>query len=264
MAAPTLPTVRTVLFSLEEAVVPWQTVAHWQWAWRPQGPVLGPRHTARVLRTALHDWDRRRWAVVTGQAPAPSAEEYREHLATTLTRVAGHSLPAAEGAAVVDRFLRPAAAYEPYRDLPRALAALRASGRTVRLVSTVPGVDAVAWMRWAGLPAELLLRPAPADGPPLPHPKAYRRLVEELAVERAETVWVGALYWSDVRAAGRADLRALLLDRLEAWPDVGAVRLATPESLPGLLDRLPAEPVASPSPVAEPGAPEGGAGGAQG
>lgn len=262
MAASAIAPVRTVLFSLEEAILPWQSVAHWQWAWRPQGPVLGPRHTTRVLRSALHDWDRRRWTVVTGNATPPTAEEYRQYLAQTLARVAGHALPATEEAAVVNRFVKPAAAFEPYRDLPETLAALKASGRTVRVVPTVPGLDAAAWLRWAGLPQELLLIAAWPDGPSLPHPKAYRRLVDDLGADRAETAWVGALYWSDVRAAARADLRGLLLDRLEAWPDVSGVRVGSARELPTLLDRLPEEPGAPAG--GAPGGTGGGAGGAQG
>ncbi|HEY1198566.1 MAG TPA: hypothetical protein VGG32_07560, partial [Thermoplasmata archaeon] len=61
--------VDAVLLDLDDVLVPFQTPAAWQWAWRPQGPVLGERRVKAAVRRALKAWDRRRWQGLTGKAP---------------------------------------------------------------------------------------------------------------------------------------------------------------------------------------------------
>lgn len=231
--------VEAVVFDLDDVLVPFQTVRAWQWAWRPQGPVLGERKVGSVLRTRLRAWDRRRWQGVTGQAPPVGVDSFKEHLAETLRALAGHTVPVEESEAVVRRFLRPAGEIERYADAVPTLARLEASSVKVGVLTHLAAEPAAWILRRAGIPERYLLGTGGAEGPMLPDAGAFRGACERLGVAAGRTVFVGDLLWSDVHAAHRAGLLPILLDRHDAWPDVQADR--TP-SLGALEERLRAGP----------------------
>ncbi len=212
--------VDAVLFDLDDVLVPFQTPSAWQWAWRPQGPILGDRRVRVAVRRSLKAWDRRRWLGLTGKEPRADETALRRELAATLALIAGHALPDDETDAVVRRMLRPAGEVERFPDVAPALERLRARAVRIGAVSELPR-DASLWlMRRVGLPESLLVAPADGDGPSLPDRAAFRAAVERLGSTVERTAYVGDLYWSDVRAAERAGLPAILLDRHEAWPKV--------------------------------------------
>ena len=227
--------VEAVLFDLDDVLVPFQTPAAWQWAWRPQGPVLGDRRVRAAVRRALKAWDRRRWLGLTGKAPPADLEALRAHLANALATVAGRSLPPAETEAVVRRFLHPAGEVEKYDDVPRAIDRLRAAGVQVGTVTPLPA-DAARWLlHRTGLPEALLVGSGDRPGSCVPDRSAYRSAAEALGAPVERVAYVGDLFWSDVRAAARAGLSAVLLDRREAWPKVLTGRLTTLDVLEATL-----------------------------
>ena len=227
--------VDAVLFDLDDVLVPFQTPSAWQWAWRPQGPVLGERRVKAAVRRALKAWDRRRWQGLTGKAPPADVPALREHLANTLATVAGHSLPAPETEAVVRRFLHPAGEVERYPDVPTTLDRLRAVGVKVGIVTPLPA-DSVRWLlHRCGLPESLVLGAGDGPGPCVPDRAAFRAATEALGTPADRVAYVGDLFWSDVRAAARAGLASVLLDRRDAWPKVTSGRLTSLDLLESTL-----------------------------
>jgi len=224
-----------VLFDLDDVLVPFQTPAAWQWAWRPQGPVLGDRRVKAAVRRALKAWDRRRWQGVTGKAPPAEVAALRAHIAETLATVAGHSLPAAETEAVVRRFLKPAGEVERYADVPRALERLRSLGVRYGTVTPLPAESARWLLHRTGLSEVPLLGSGDGPAPGVPDRSAFRSAAEALGAPSERVGYVGDLFWSDVRAAARAGLAAVLLDRRDAWPKVHSGRLTTLDELEATL-----------------------------
>ena len=231
-----------VLFDLDDVLVPFQTPAAWQWAWHPQGPVLGDRRVKAAVRRALKAWDRRRWQGLTGKAPPADLNALRTHLADTLATVAGHPLPAPETEAVVRRFLRPAGEVERYVDVPSTLDRLRAGGIKVGTITPLPAESARWLLHRCGLPEALLLGSGEGPGPCVPDRAAYRAAAEALGTPVDRVAYVGDLFWSDVRAAARAGLASVLLDRRDAWPKVLTGRLT-------MLDQLETTLAAGGSPA---------------
>jgi FMN phosphatase YigB (HAD superfamily) len=220
-----------LLFDLDDVLVPFHTPASWQWAWRPQGPVLGDRRVKAAVRRALKAWDRRRWQGVTGKAPPADLVALRTHLAETLATVAGHSLPTAETEAVVRRILRPAGEVERYADVPKALERLRSLGVRYGTITPLPGESARWLLHRTGLSEVPLLGAGDGPAPVVPDRAAFRSAAEALGAPVERVGFVGDLFWSDVRAAARAGLAAVLLDRRDAWPKVQAGRLTTLDEL---------------------------------
>ncbi len=227
--------VDAVLFDLDDVLVPFQTSAAWQWAWRPQGPMLGERRVKAAVRRALKAWDRRRWQGLTGKAPPGDPEALRNHLANTLATVAGHPLPADETEAVVRRFLKPAGEVERYPDVPGALDRLRSRGVKVGTLTPLPAESARWLLHRCGLSEALLLGSGDGPGPCVPDRAAFRAATEALGVPPERVAYVGDLFWSDVRAAARAGLSSVLLDRRDAWPKVLTGRLTTLDALENTL-----------------------------
>ena len=227
--------VDAVLFDLDDVLVPFQTPAAWQWAWRPQGPVLGDRRVKAAVRRALRVWDRRRWQGLTGKAPPADLEALRAHLVNTLATVAGHALPPAETEAVVRRFLRPAGEVEHFDDVARALDRLRSLGLRVGTVTPLPAESARWLLHRTGLPETLLVGAGDGPGPCVPDRAAFRAAAQALGVPHERVAYVGDLFWSDVRAAARAGLPSVLLDRRDAWPKVLTGRMTTLDILEATL-----------------------------
>lgn len=240
-------TVDAVLFDLDDVLVPFHTPAAWQWAWRPQGPLLGERRVRSAVKRALRAWDRRRWQGLTGKAPPAGLPELRAHLAETLRTVAGHSLPDAETEAVVRRFLRPAGEAERFADARPALDRLAGAGVRTGVVTPLPEESARWLLRRSGLPDSLLLVAGDPPGPVAPDRAAFRAGCERAGTEPARTAFVGDLFWSDVRAAHRAGLVALLLDRRDAWPKVQSGRFTTLDALEATLAAGAAVPETDPT-----------------
>ena len=167
-----------VLFDLDDVLVPFQTPRAWQWAWRPQGPILGERHVRAMIRRSLRNWDRRRWHGAIGKEPPTDLPALRAHLAETLWAISGHPLPAEETEAVVRRFLRPQEEIERYPDVPGALERLRARGIAVGVVTPLP-LESARWIvRRGGIPETLLLRTGDDPGPSVPAAAAFGATVE--------------------------------------------------------------------------------------
>jgi FMN phosphatase YigB (HAD superfamily) len=239
--------VRAVIFDLDDTLVPWQTIAHWQWAWRPRGPVLSERHARAALRRQLHLWDRRRWQALVDRAPPPDVASYRTFLEETLAALAGHTLPDAETHAVVDRFLKPAHEAESFRDAFPAVRALEERHLKVGVVTELPAENARLALRRAGLPEALLLLAGDAPDPRPPLSPGFREAAKRLGARPSETWFVGDLFWSDVRAAARGGLRSVLIDRAGLAEQVLETRIRSLAELPALLDAPPEPSPAVPS-----------------
>ena len=227
--------VDAVLLDLDDVLVPFQTPGAWQWAWHPQGPVLGDRRVKAAVRRSLRAWDRRRWQGLTGKAPPADLAALRAHIADTLATVAGHALPAPETEAVVRRFLHPAGEVERYPDVPTMLDRLRTKEVRVGVVTPLPDESARWLLHRGGLSDTLLVGAGDGPGPCVPDRAAFRAAAESLAPSVDRVAYVGDLFWSDVRAGARAGLAAVLLDRRDAWPKVITGRLTTLDQLEGTL-----------------------------
>jgi FMN phosphatase YigB (HAD superfamily) len=253
VAAPSPSPIETVLFDLDDTLVPFQTLAHWQWAWRPQGPILGERHVRSALRHSLHAWDRRRWSGITKREPPVTWDEYRRHLESTLAAIAARPLPEAETKIVVDRFLKPAGDVERFPDVLPALAELSAGGWKVGVATPLPEELARAFLKRAGVPEmPVITLPGSPDSPGLPAIGAYRQAAEVLGAKRDRTVFVGNLYWSDYRAAARAGLVSILIERPGNESRGEARRVASLSQLPATLRSTlvpPSPPVDGPEPA---------------
>jgi len=224
-----------VLFDLDDVLVPFQTLRAWQWAWRPQGPLLGERRAQSAIRKALHAWDRRRWAGLTGKAPPADLSALHEHLVGTLRLLAGHVVPTEEAEAVVRRLLRPAGEVERFPDVAPTLERLRRAEIRIGVVTPLPGESARWLLRRVGLGEELLLLAGDGGTPCPPAREAFREAAQRLGAPPARVGFVGDLYWSDVHAAQRAGLTAVLLDRTDAWPHLAGGRITTLTDLEAAL-----------------------------
>jgi len=246
--------VRAVLFTVEETLVPEQTPERWQWAWRPQGPVMPERHVRAALKRSLHAWDRRRWEGLTGAQPPVGLPEYRQFLRSTLFGIAGHTLPEAETEAVVERFLKAPIDRPPHPEAAPTLSALRAQGLKLGALGDRPGPSGGENLKRAGLRAALdVVAGESPDAPWPPAKEAFREAVKALGCRPSEVLFVGHLYWSEVRAAHRAGLTTYLLDRAGWWGRVEERRILSLSELPALLSSPSA--AAAPSPPSPEGPP---------
>ncbi len=233
----TPPPSRALLLDLDDTLIPWNTVTHWQWAWKPQGPKLAERRVQAAIRRTLRAWDRRRWHGLVGAEPPVDLALRRAHLFATLTAIAGHSLPDPESTAVVDRFDKPAGEIETFPDALPALRRCAAEGIAVGVVTELPKEAARRALNRAGLHEVRLIAQGddPADAR-LPSKAGFRAACQLLGFPASQTVFVGDLFWSDVRAASRAGLTGVLLDRFDRFGGVEARRIAT---LPEVVDIRP-------------------------
>jgi FMN phosphatase YigB (HAD superfamily) len=239
---------RAVLLDLDDTLAPFQTVAHWQWAWKPQGPLLPERHAKAAIRKSVRSWDRRRWQGLVGAATPVGAADLRVHLHDTLLAVAGRPLGDFEVESVVDRFLRPSPHSETYDDVPVLGRWLKDHGVPFGVLTPFAEPVARAFLARTGLPPDVpvFADPATPEAPRLPTAAAFRAARKSLAPRSARVIYVGDLYWSDVRAAARAGLEAVLLDRSDAFEGLGGTRIRSLSELPALLEKAPTpEPVDS-------------------
>jgi FMN phosphatase YigB (HAD superfamily) len=236
---------RAVVFDLDETLVPLYTLARWQWAWRPNGPVLPDRHVRAAVRRELHAWDRRRWRGLVGSDRPVTSGDYMDFLRATLLAVADRPLPDDEVAAVVDRFVRPIGPSEQYPDVVPMLRHLANRSIPFAVVSALPVGAARPFLHRVGID-ESRLPDAPADALPPPDRSAFKRALAFLGVPAGQAAFVGDLYWSDTRAAARAGLVSILIDREGRMPPAAGRRIASLAELPAVLSEGPAreEPAA--------------------
>jgi FMN phosphatase YigB (HAD superfamily) len=260
MPGPSQGAVRAVLFDLDDTLVPFQTLAHWQWAWKPQGPALPERHVRSAVRKAVRAWDRRRWQGLVGAAPPVGPADYRVFLHDTLLAIADRPLSDSEVESVVDRFLRPSPHGERFDDVARAAHWLDAHQVLFGVLTPLPGPVAKAYAERAGLGSQVpvFADPASPDGARLPTPAAFRSARQALVGRTGRVVYVGDLYWSDFRAAGRAGLESVLLDRTDLFAGLGGTRVRSLDELPAVLEKEapPLPPAASSDAPASPAAPD--------
>lgn len=242
MPDPAPSPVRAVLLDLDDTLVPWQTPLHWQWAWKPRGPVLLERHVRAAIRRQLHRWDRERWLGLVGRGPATDPESYRKFLAETLAAIADRPLPDDETSAVVDRFLKPGHESESFNDALQAVRQLEERGIRVGVSTDLPAASARLALRRSGLPESLLVVADDEPGPRPPTPAGFRSAVDRLGCRPAQALYIGDLFWSDVRAAGRAGMSAVLIDRIGGLPRVQGPRIRTLSEVGTVLDAPPAPP----------------------
>ena len=246
MSDPVPAPLRGVLLDLDDTLVPWQTPLHWQWAWRPRGPLVPERHLRATIRRQLHQWDRERWLGLVGRGPVPDPESYRRFLTETLAALAGFRLPDPEATAVVDRFLKPGHEPESYSDAPLALRALSDKGVKVGVVSELAGDTARLALRRSGLPESLLVLAGDEPGPRPPSVAGFRAAAGRLSLKPRELLYVGDLFWSDVRAAARADLTAVLMDRGVVGARLQGLRIGSLAQALALVEHPPVpEPTTS-------------------
>jgi putative hydrolase of the HAD superfamily len=227
---------RAVLWDFDDTLVPVHTLERWQWAWKPQGPRLNERHVRASIREGLRRWDRRRWEGLMGESPAADDRAYHDALRDMLFAIAGRPLPDAETEAVLARFPKYPGPIEPYADVRGCLDALAARGMKMGVLVGHTG------SRARELIGQLRLQPLLplilGDGTEEPRPPAavaFEAGCAGLEVEPEEAAFVGDLFWSDVRAAGRVGLRGVLLDRSDWWSRVESTRIRSLSELPGVL-----------------------------
>lgn len=227
---------RAVLWDFDDTLVPVHTLERWQWAWKPQGPRLNGRHVRASIREGLRRWDRRRWQGLLGDAPAADAQAYHDALRDMLFAIADRTLPEAETEAVLARFPKYPGPIEPFPDVRPCLEQLKGQGLHMAVLVGHLGSRAHELLGQLRL-AELLpsVFGEGGEAPMAPAAGAFLSACSSLEVAPGETAFVGDLFWSDVRAAGRAGLRAVLLDRNDWWARVESARIRTLAELPSHL-----------------------------
>jgi putative hydrolase of the HAD superfamily len=244
---------RAVLWDFDDTLIPVHTLERWQWAWKPQGPRLNERHVRASIREGLRRWDRRRWQGLVGDAPPADDAAYHDALRDMLYAIAGRTLPDAETEAVIARFPKYPGPIEPFADVRPCLEALHSRGLKMAVLVGHSGTRARELLSQLHLLAVLpQVFGETAEEPRTPAAGAFKSTCAKLEVEGEEAAFVGDLFWSDVRAAGRAGLRGILVDRLDWWSRVEAARIPSLLELPHLLFP-PVEPPAGgmPGPVPE-------------
>ena len=227
---------RAVLWDFDDTLIPVHTLERWQWAWKPQGPKLNERHVRASIREGLRRWDRRRWQGLVGDAPAADAGAYHDALRDMLFAIAGRPLPEVETEAVLARFPKYPGPIQPFADVRPCLEALHARGLKMAVLVGHTGsraLELLGQLHLLGMIPQVFGESA--DDPSSPSAAAFESACAKLEVDAAEVAFVGDLFWSDVRAAGRAGLRGILVDRLDWWSRVEAARIPSLLELPHLL-----------------------------
>ncbi len=122
--------------------------------------------------------------------------------------------------------------FELYDDVPDALAALRAAGLRIGLVSN-SARDVHEFARHHGLDVDAGISSF-HHGHTKPHASIFRAVLDLLGVEPAEAAMVGDTITDDVEGALALGMRAILLDRDRLHPEFKP-RAATLNELPTLL-----------------------------
>jgi putative hydrolase of the HAD superfamily len=238
---------RAVLWDFDDTLIPVHTPDRWQWAWKPQGPRLNERHVRASIREGLRRWDRRRWQGLVGDAPPADDAAYHDALRDMLWAIAGRTLPEHETEAVIARFPKYPGPIEPFADVRPCLEALHTRGLKMAVLVGHTGSRARELLgQLHMLPVLPQVFGETAEEPRTPAAEAFKAACGKLEVESGDAAFVGDLFWSDVRAAGRAGLRGILVDRLDWWSRVEASRIPSLLELPHLLFPPVGTPAAGP------------------
>ncbi len=237
MAAPSVVAARprAVVLDLDDVLVPFHVPSLWQWAWRPQGPIANERRMAGALRRSVRLWDQRRWHGLTGAEPPADLAALESHLTSTLAAIAGHAPPPEEGGAVARRLLHPTGEIGRFPEVRAVVDRLRSSGTKVGVATPFPRESAEWWLKRSGLSDLPVVVAGDPPGPTLPSREAFRAAAQGLGIDPESVVMVGDLLWSDVRAARRAGLSAVLLERSPSGEPLGPGRIRSLDDLEGAL-----------------------------
>ena len=107
--------------------------------------------------------------------------------------------------------------FELYDDVPDALAALRAAGLGIGLISN-SARDVREFARHHALDVDVGISSF-HHGRTKPHASIFRAVLDLLAVEPAEAVMVGDTIADDIEGARALGMEAILVDRQEIHPD---------------------------------------------
>jgi HAD superfamily hydrolase (TIGR01662 family) len=107
--------------------------------------------------------------------------------------------------------------FELYDDVPDALAALRAAGLSIGLISN-SARDVREFARHHALDVDVGISSF-HHGRTKPHASIFRAVLDLLAVEPAEAVMVGDTIADDIEGARALGMEAILVDRQEIHPD---------------------------------------------
>jgi len=221
-------TLRAVLFDVDFTLA------------RP-GPELGPEGYARAgerhgLRLDPARYEAARDAALVDLRRHPELEHDDEiwfRFTERIVRGMGGDADSAYACAVeITRGWERHENFELYDDVPDALAALRAAGLRIGLVSN-SARDVHDFARHHGLDVDAGISSF-HHGWTKPHASIFRAVLDLLAVEPAEAVMVGDTIADDVEGALALGMRAILLDRERLHPDFEP-RAETLDELPALL-----------------------------
>ncbi|TML77873.1 MAG: HAD family hydrolase [Actinobacteria bacterium] len=222
-------TLRAVLFDVDFTLA------------RP-GPELGPEGYARAgerhgLRLDPARYEAARDAALVDLRRHPELEHDDEiwfRFTERIVRGMGGDADSAYACAVeITRGWERHENFELYDDVPDALAALRAAGLRIGLVSN-SARDVNDFARHHGLDVDAGISSF-HHGWTKPHASIFRAVLDLLAVEPAEAVMVGDTIADDVEGALALGMRAILLDREGLHPDFEPRAEALSE-LPPLLE----------------------------
>jgi len=207
------------------------------------GPELGPEGYVRAgerhgLRLEAARYEAARDAALVDLRRHPELEHDDEIWFRFTERIVrgmgGDADPAYDCAVEITRGWERHENFELYDDVPDVLAALRAAGLRIGLVSN-SSRDVSEFARHHDLDVDAGISSF-HHGRTKPHASIFRAVLDLLEVEPAEAVMVGDTIADDVEGALALGMRAILLDREGLHPDFEP-RVATLNELPPLLGR---------------------------
>jgi putative hydrolase of the HAD superfamily len=207
------------------------------------GPELGPEGYVRAgerhgLRLEAARYEAARDAALVDLRRHPELEHDDEiwfRFTERIVRGMGGDADAAYDCAIeITRGWERHENFELYDDVPDVLAALRAAGLRIGLVSN-SSRDVSEFSRHHDLDVDAGISSF-HHGRTKPHASIFRAVLDLLEVEAPEAVMVGDTIADDVEGALALGMRAILLDREGLHPDFEP-RVATLNELPPLLGR---------------------------
>jgi putative hydrolase of the HAD superfamily len=205
------------------------------------GPELGPEGYVRVgqrhgLQLDASRYEAARDAALVDLRRHPEFEHDDEiwfRFTERIVRGMGGDADSAYGCAVeITRGWERHENFELYDDVPDALAAVRAEGLRIGLVSN-SSRDVQEFARHHGLEVDAGISSF-HHGRTKPHASIFRAVLDLLGVEAAEAAMVGDTIADDVEGARALGMRAILLDREGFHPDFEP-RIATLRELLPML-----------------------------
>lgn len=184
---------------------------------------------AAGIRRAVEEWRAARGTAEAEDLPETWVNHNRRALA-----IAGFTGDIAAAAQIMEEtFLRDG--WELYADVPDTLAALRAAGHRLGVVSNWPATLEATLAR-AGIRDQFAVVIASATvGYAKPHPQIFRIAAERLGVAAQTTLYVGDSVAHDIAGAAAAGIDAVLLDRDSSQKDY-TPRIRALSDLPAFLN----------------------------